>query len=130
MLAVVWIAGMSLQKSEHGMDAGNVVFLCGICGCLGIAFGLWLGYYLDQRDVLYSCPRCLRNKMAAAMEEDETATAVRQIFKDQAVTIAVINDTVHVICNSREDSEFVFNWLEHEICKVAAAATAEVPGGT
>jgi len=42
--------------------------------------------------------------------------SAEQLFKDKAVTLAQTCRDVQLMCNSVEDAEVVFNWLEQQIC--------------
>ncbi len=47
---------------------------------------------------------------------DHQQRSAEQLFKDKAVTLAQTGQDVQVMCNSAEDAEVVFNWLEQQIC--------------
>lgn len=113
-------------------DIAGLVLLCLL---VGMCVGIWLGNWLDQNDMLYACPRCLRNFWAAANsaaaripEATEHDRKIRQLFTDKAVTLAKINTDVRVMCSSVGDAAVVLSWLEQQICNMppfASGATVQ-----
>jgi hypothetical protein len=69
-----------------------------VCFVVGIIAGLILGNWLDQRDVLYSCPRCkVRGGQRAIRVESEPHDPVMQdvlsrVWETGHTVVATVDD--------------------------------------